>query len=114
MSVHAVRHGVVADGRSDRDHRAQRRRSPGDHRYPSRRIRSRFVRHAADLAVERLTSRILRRRLKRRLRMTDETTKPKLEVVPDLDEEEQEFRALRRDLPGVKGAGDAGILTIGV
>ena len=38
----------------------------------------------------------------------DETPKPKLELVPpteeELDEEEKEFRALRRDLPGVKGA----------
>jgi hypothetical protein len=31
-----------------------------------------------------------------------------------LDEEEKEFRALRRDLPGVKGAGAAGIVTISV
>jgi hypothetical protein len=46
--------------------------------------------------------------------MADETAKPKLEVVPDLDEEEKEFRALRRDLPGVKGAADAGTLTISV
>ena len=35
---------------------------------------------------------------------SDETAKPKLEVVPDLDEDEKEFRALRRDLPGVSGA----------
>jgi hypothetical protein len=50
--------------------------------------------------------------------MTDETQKPKLELVPpteeELDEEEQEFRALRRDLPGVKGASAAGIVTISV
>jgi hypothetical protein len=50
--------------------------------------------------------------------MTDETAKPKLEIVPpteeQLDEEEKEFRALRRDLPGVKGAADVGLLTIGV
>jgi hypothetical protein len=51
--------------------------------------------------------------------MADETSKPKLEVVSNeemeqLDEEEQEFRALRRDLPGVKGAAAAGIVTIGV
>jgi hypothetical protein len=32
----------------------------------------------------------------------------------ELDEEEQEFRALRRDLPGVKGAGAAGIVAISV
>ena len=44
--------------------------------------------------------------------------KLKLEVVPptpeELDEEEQEFRALRRDLPGVKGASAVGIVSIGV
>ena len=32
----------------------------------------------------------------------------------DLDEEEKEFRALRRDLPGVKGASAAGIVAISV
>jgi hypothetical protein len=32
----------------------------------------------------------------------------------ELDEEEQEFRALRRDLPGVKSAGAAGIVAISV
>lgn len=32
----------------------------------------------------------------------------------ELDEEEQEFRALRRDLPGVKGASSAGIVAISV
>jgi hypothetical protein len=32
----------------------------------------------------------------------------------ELDAEEQEFRALRRDLPGVKGAGAAGIVAISV
>jgi hypothetical protein len=31
-----------------------------------------------------------------------------------LDEEEKEFRAMRRDLPGVKGAGAAGIVAISV
>jgi hypothetical protein len=50
--------------------------------------------------------------------MPDETTKPKLEIVPpteeQLDEEEQEFRRLRRDLPGVKGASAVGIVAIGV
>src|SRR6516164_6537687 len=41
--------------------------------------------------------------------------KPKLEIVPDdFDEDEAEFRALRRDLPGVKGAGAVGIVSIGV
>ena len=50
--------------------------------------------------------------------MDDETPKPKLELVPpteeELDEEEREFRALRRDLPGVKGASAAGIVAISV
>jgi hypothetical protein len=49
--------------------------------------------------------------------MSDEgTKKPKLELVPEeeLDEEEREFRAIRRDLPGVKGASAAGIVTIAV
>jgi hypothetical protein len=49
--------------------------------------------------------------------MPDEpVAKPKLEVVTNeqLDEEEQEFRALRRDLPGVKGASAVGIVSIGV
>ena len=49
--------------------------------------------------------------------MSDEpASKPKLEVVSpeELDEEEKEFRALRRDLPGVKGAGEAGLLAISV
>jgi hypothetical protein len=47
--------------------------------------------------------------------MSDET-KPKLEVVSSeqLDEEEAEFRALRRDLPGVKGAGEVGLITVRV
>ena len=52
------------------------------------------------------------------------TTKlsPNLDDVPldpvehkeQLDEEEKEFRALRRDLPGVKGASAAGIVAISV
>lgn len=50
--------------------------------------------------------------------MSDEVTKTRLEIVPpteeQLDEEEQEFRRLRRDLPGVKGASAVGIVTIGV
>ena len=49
--------------------------------------------------------------------MGDETKKPDhLKLVPEdeLDEEEKEFRALRRDVPGVKGAADAGMLTISV
>jgi hypothetical protein len=50
--------------------------------------------------------------------MTDETQKTKLEIVPpteeELDEDEREFRALRRDLPGVKGAGEAGLIAISV
>ena len=41
--------------------------------------------------------------------MSDET-EPNLKVVSsqELDEEEKEFRALRRDLPGVKGAAEVG------
>jgi hypothetical protein len=46
--------------------------------------------------------------------MSDETTNPKLEVVPDLDEDEAEFRRLRRDLPGVSGASAVGIVAISV
>jgi hypothetical protein len=49
--------------------------------------------------------------------MADEQAKkPELKLVPEeeLDEEEKEFRALRRDLPGVKGAAEAGMLTISV
>ena len=49
--------------------------------------------------------------------MTDDTKKPEhLKLVPEeqLDQEEAEYRALRRDLPGVKGAGEAGMLTISV
>jgi hypothetical protein len=42
------------------------------------------------------------------------TDKPQLEVVPDLDEDEAEFRRLRRDLPGSKGASAVGIVSIGV
>ena len=41
--------------------------------------------------------------------------KPDLKVVSEeLDEEEAEFRAMRRDLPGVKGASAAGIVAIAV
>jgi hypothetical protein len=42
--------------------------------------------------------------------------KPKLEIVSkeELDDEEKEFRRLRRDLPGVKGASAIGIVAIGV
>ena len=48
--------------------------------------------------------------------MADDAKKPDLKVVPEeqLDAEEEEYRALRRDLPGVKGAGEAGMLTISV
>ena len=49
--------------------------------------------------------------------MTDEQAKkPDLKLVPEgeLDEEEQEFRAIRQDVPGVKGASTIGIVTIGV
>src|SRR5262249_32048311 len=49
-------------------------------------------------------------------KMTDESKNPKLKVVSDeeLDEDEREFRSLRRDLPGVKGASAVGIVSIGV
>jgi len=48
--------------------------------------------------------------------MAEDAKKPDLKIVPDeeLDEEEKEFRALRRDLPGVKGASAVGIVSIGV
>jgi hypothetical protein len=50
--------------------------------------------------------------------MADEpASKPdhlKIVTSEELDEEEAEFRALRRDLPGVKGAGAVGIVAIGV
>jgi hypothetical protein len=48
--------------------------------------------------------------------MSDEPNKPKLEIVAseELDEEEAEFRALRHDLPGVKGSAEAGLLAISV
>jgi hypothetical protein len=48
--------------------------------------------------------------------MTEDTKKPKLELVTEeeLDEEEREFRKLRRDLPGVKGASAIGIVSINV
>ena len=43
---------------------------------------------------------------------TDSAIPP--EVAVELDEEEKEFRALRRDLPGVKGSSAAGIVTLSV
>jgi hypothetical protein len=47
--------------------------------------------------------------------MADETSKPKLAVVAeDLDEDEIEFKKLRRDLPGVKGVSAIGIVSITV
>ena len=49
--------------------------------------------------------------------MSDEATKkPKLEVVPEevLDADEAEFKKLRRDLPGIKGASAAGIVAVNV
>ena len=47
--------------------------------------------------------------------MTDESSKPKLAVVAEeLDEDEIEFKKLRRDLPGVKGASAVGIVSITV
>jgi hypothetical protein len=39
---------------------------------------------------------------------------PELVSKEELDAEEEEFRALRRDVPGVKGASTAGMLTIAV
>jgi hypothetical protein len=49
--------------------------------------------------------------------MSDEpTNKPKLEIVSneELDAEEEEFRRLRRDLPGIKGAADIGLISVSV
>ena len=47
--------------------------------------------------------------------MADDIKKPRLEVVSEeLDADEKEFRALRRDLPGVKGASAIGIVNINV
>jgi hypothetical protein len=49
--------------------------------------------------------------------MSDEQAKkPDLKLVAEelLDEEEREFRAIRRDLPGVKGASAVGLVTINV
>jgi hypothetical protein len=48
--------------------------------------------------------------------MSDEKQLPKLEVVTneELDADELEFRSLRRDAPGVKGASEAGLLAISV
>jgi len=49
--------------------------------------------------------------------MADEPkTPPQLKIVTDeeLDKDEQEFRAMRQDLPGVKGASAVGIVSIGV
>jgi hypothetical protein len=47
--------------------------------------------------------------------MADETKELKLKVVQEEeDADEAEFRKLRRDLPGVKGASAVGIVSIGV
>jgi hypothetical protein len=46
--------------------------------------------------------------------MSDEKVELKLVAGEELDDEEKEFRALRRDLPGVKGASAVGIVSIGV
>jgi hypothetical protein len=49
--------------------------------------------------------------------MAEKSEKPqKLEIVSgeELDEDEREFRSLRRDLPGVKGASAVGIVNISV
>jgi hypothetical protein len=43
-----------------------------------------------------------------------EDSAPAQPTTEELDAEEQEFRALRRDLPGVKGAGAVGIVAISV
>ena len=43
---------------------------------------------------------------------TDSAMPP--EIAAELDEEEKEFRALRRDLPGVRGSSAAGIVTLSV
>jgi hypothetical protein len=45
---------------------------------------------------------------------TADETQEEQEVVEQLDAEEAEFRALRRDLPGVKGASATGIVAISV
>jgi hypothetical protein len=55
--------------------------------------------------------------MKGTITMSDEpASKPKLEVVSpeELDEEEKEFRALRRDQDGTKGAAEIGMLTVSV
>jgi hypothetical protein len=44
----------------------------------------------------------------------DDAARPPPKLETELDDEEQEFRALRRDLDGVKGASAAGIVTIAV
>ena len=46
--------------------------------------------------------------------MLADTFAPKKNVAEQLDEEEAEFRSIRRDLPGAKGASAAGIVTISV
>jgi hypothetical protein len=48
--------------------------------------------------------------------MSEDNKKLKLEAVHDeeLDEDEKEFQALRRDVPGAKGASAAGIVSINV
>lgn len=47
---------------------------------------------------------------------SDQSEKPRLELVSDetLDEDEAEFRKLRRDIPGVKGSSAVGIVAINV
>jgi hypothetical protein len=45
---------------------------------------------------------------------TEKSEHLKLVTPEELDEEEKEFRALRRDLPGVKGASAVGMVSIGV
>jgi hypothetical protein len=49
-----------------------------------------------------------------RTAMLADTFAPENNVAEQLDEEEAEFRSIRRDLPGAKGASAAGIVTISV
>src|SRR5262245_40094888 len=48
--------------------------------------------------------------------MSDADKQERLKLVSseELDGEEEEFRALRRDIPGVKNAADTGLLTVSV
>jgi hypothetical protein len=46
--------------------------------------------------------------------VNEQSGTPTPEQVEELDADEAEFRAIRQDLPGVKGAGGAGIVAISV